>query len=208
MLRSIETDKFGEWIEKLLSLDGLKATDRLDAVLDEVENHTLSIEEIKRAFSMYVAGRFPLEPRDNYLTVIHFSKVVNCYVQEMNKKNKFKEQESENKSHEEIEFIMIEATDRIEKEYKANKEITGTYTHVYDYLFAKGLLPQHTNKFKSGILVKAKAIAKSDAMTKAGSDFNFHQQLKTTLQDIDNNEHDSIKTISKRLVLEEYFKNN
>ena len=110
-------------------------------------------------------------------------------------------------SKKESEFIMIEAVDRIEKEYKSNKEITGAFTHVYGYLFDKGLLPQHTNKFKSGILVKAKAIAKSEEMTKAGSDFSFHQQLKTTLENIDNNKHDNIKTISKRLVLEEYFKN-
>ena len=117
-----------------------------------------------------------------------------------------KQQENET-SKDEQEFIMIEAVDRIEKEFKHNKKITGTFVHVYDYLFAKGVLPQHTNKFKSRILEKSKEIAKFNAENKAGSDYGLHKQLKSTLENIENNNHDAIKTISKRLVLEEYFKN-
>lgn len=207
MLNNVQRDEFGEWVSKLLSLDGERSADRLQAVLDELKKCSLNLIEMKRAFTMYVNGDFPLEPRDNYLTVIQYTKVINCYIADRNKKNKFKEQVSVKISEEDKENIMLEAVDRVQKEYEQNGKITGAITHVYDYLHAKKKFPKHTKEFRNRILKKAKKIAKSEVMIEAGRDFEIHRQLNELLQGVETGENDKIKPISKRLVLEEYFKN-
>ncbi len=198
---------FMPWLASLLSLTDEVSADRLETAMPAIKEQCIGMgfNEIKKMFEMYADNKLSIKPIPNYFDRILLGKIV-AEFKALNLKPK--QMEESIISDDEKEFIMIEAVDRIEKEYKSNKEITGAFTHVYGYLFDKGVLPQHTNKFKSGILVKAKAIAKSEAMSKAGSDFSYHQQLKDTLENIDNNKHDSIATISKRLVLEEYFKNN
>ena len=132
MRRTAEVDSLGDWLCKLLSLDGERATDRLGEVLDRVPKSSLSVEQIESAFLMYVDGKFPLEPRDNYLTVILFNKIINCYIQENNKKNRFTETESMIKPLTEADYKRI-IKDEFEN-YKFSGELNANRTYLYDEL--------------------------------------------------------------------------
>ena len=132
MRRTTEVDFLGEWLCKLLSLDGERATDRLGEVLDRVPKTPLSIEQIKSSFLMYVDGKFPIEPRDNYLTVILFNKIINCYIQENNKKNRFTETESMIKPLTESDYKRI-IKDEFEN-YKFSGELNPNRNYLYDEL--------------------------------------------------------------------------
>lgn len=73
--------ELGIWLDGLLSLDGEKSVKRLEVLLPMIKDvaWSLSIEEVKKAFTMYVKHELPIEPRDNYLTIILFNKVISEY---------------------------------------------------------------------------------------------------------------------------------
>ena len=171
-----------------------------------------SAEEIEKAFSLCIGGEIKIDlfQQINALVV---GKVIREYeiykkenLKEYRRKMKAQQIKKQTYTEDEKENIMLEAVDRLQKEYNQNGEITGAVTHIYDYLFEKGLLPKHNKKFKDRILEKAKKIAKSEAMSEAGRDYNIHRQLDSMLKKIETGQSDKIKPISKRLVLEEYFK--
>ena len=56
------------------------------------------------------------------------------------------------------------------------------------------------------IFKNAQTIAKSEQMTQASKSIELHRNLKNALAKIKTGKFDGLKTISKRLVLIEYFK--
>jgi hypothetical protein len=77
--------------------------------------------------------------------------------------------------------------------------------HVYDYLDNQGKLP--TDKaYKLEVFERAKSIAKGDAATKSKYSLDDHRKLQKTIKDISDGKHSTVIDISKRLVLEQYFK--
>ena len=107
-------------------------------------------------------------------------------------------------SEDEKEFIMAEAIDRLKKEVKINKRITGICVHVYDHLDAKGLLPTE-KEYKLEIYERAKLIAKSEAASKATHSLEEHRNLKASIEKLDLPKNASVINIAKRLVLTDYF---
>lgn len=76
----------GVWLDGMLSLDGEKSVRRLEILLPIVRDEAwgFSVKEIKEAFTMYVKSELMynqkvIEPRDNFLTVILFNKVIKAY---------------------------------------------------------------------------------------------------------------------------------
>ena len=173
---------------------------------DAYGNYTY--EEINEAFTMYVSQRFGIKPYQQLNSVV-FGQVMrefDFYKKENLKLFRLEMNKPEEVTEENEELIMIEAVDRLKKEYEQHKKITSIFVHVYDYLYKKKAFPVHTKEFRDKISERAKIIAKSDAMTEAGRDYNAHRFLKQTLEMIENGQGDSLATISKRLVLEDYFK--
>ena len=204
-LNTILLMDFVPYLTRLLSLTDELSTDRLEVALPAIKQQCIGMgfQEIKKMFETYADGNLSLKPIPNYFDRILLGKIVSEY---KTKSKKPKIVEEKKITEQEQEFIMIEAVDRLEKEFKQNKEITSACVHVYDYLFAKGQLPRHDEEFRERIHKKAVLVAKSEAMSLAGQDYNFHRQLKDTLENIDSGKSDKVRPIAKRLVLEEYFK--
>jgi len=78
--------ELGVWLDGILSLDGDKSVRRLEVLLPIIKDEAwgLSLNQVKEAFTMYVKSelmynRKLLEPRDNFLTVILFNKILQAY---------------------------------------------------------------------------------------------------------------------------------
>jgi len=192
-------------------ISDLNKTDIKEMILMRFKE--LSLDELCYAFKLErygdlgdKTGHYQLFNADYVSTVLYKYKKWKVDIIRNNLTNRPMKQES-TISEEDKENIMLEAVDRVEREIKHNKKITGTYTHVYDYLYKEGLLPKHDKEFKDSIQDRAKAIAKGDAATAAQSDYNIHRQLKDTLASIEMGTSPKVKSIAKRIILEDYFKN-
>ena len=199
---------FTPWLSSLLSLTGETALNRLEIALPAVKDLCIGMgfHEIKRMFEQYVDGRLGIEPIPNYFDRILLGKIVAAYKSQ--NKPKPKKMEEYNYTDEEKEFILIEAVDRAKKEYKHTGDISEPYTHIYDYLYQQGQLPKHTKEFRDRITAEAKEIAKEMVTYEANQDYDLYRHLKTTLAKIEDGSHGRLKSIAKKLVLIEYFKQN
>ena len=179
----------------------------------KASNFNLTIEEIKHAFNLFVQGEFTLKPMQQ-LNAVVFGQVMKeykTYKIEKLRVYRQKKQLNQNKkaipSKQEQGKMLDEAIINLYLEYKNTGTITGITSHIYDYLYNQGKLPQHTKEFKLIIFKKAQSIAKSEQMTHASKSIEMHRNLKNILTKIEAGKFDGLKTISKRLVIIEYFKN-
>ena len=196
--------EFKFWIATLLGLKEDKE-DSYDITKDAIKKECIGMgfSEIKKMFEMYVDHKLYVKPIPNYFDRILFGKIVDAYINQ--KPKKVMKIEEEKLSKEEKINVMESACERIEKQYLELGEITDKCDHVYDYLFDLGKLP-NDEIYKKAIFAKATLMLKSQESTKAGLSLDFHRQLKKTLQNIDNGSKKSdIVSISKKLVLEEYY---
>jgi len=206
-LDTILNTSFKFWLSNILNLKA-DQEDKVNIAIPVIKEHCIGMGfiEIKKMFELYVDNKLHLKPIPNYFDRILLGKIVQAYrTQKPIKKMVIKEPE---KTDDEKEFIMIEAVDRLTKEYKENKEISGAFTHVYEYLFKKGVLPKHTKEFKAEVFDKARKIAKAEAMTEAGADYNLHRQLKDIISSIESGKNERITPIAKKIILEQYFNDN
>ena len=179
----------------------------------KASNFNLSIEEIKYAFNLFVQGEFTLKPMQQ-LNAVVFGQVMKEYkaykiekLRVYRQKKQLHENQKAIPSKQDQEKMLDEAIMNFYLEYKNTGTITGITSHIYDYLYNQGKLPQHTKDFKSMILKKAQTIAKSEQMTNASKSIELHRNLKNVIAKIEDGKFDGLRTISKRLVLIEYFKN-
>jgi len=196
---------FIPYLTRLLSLTDEVSANRLEVALPAIKEQCwgMGFVEIKKMFEMYVDNKLSIQPIPNYFDRILFGKIVKSY-QQQKPKNTMKIEEQK-LSNDEKENIMINTCNRIFIQFKENGEITDACNHVYDYLFNLDKLPTD-ELYKKAIFAKATLRAKSEASTKAGQSLEFHRGLKKTLESIDNgNKKSEIISISKKLVLEEYF---
>jgi len=177
-------------------------------------NFSLTIEEIRHAFNLFVQGEFTTKPMQQ-LNAVVFGNVIRDYTAYKREKLRVyrqKKQMYENRkaipSKQEQDKLLNDATTSLYLEYKNTGTITGVTSHIYDHLYKKGVLPPHTKEFKSMILKKARVIAKSEEMTKASKSIEMHRNLKTAIKKIEDGSFNGLITISKRLVLLEYFKSS
>lgn len=200
--------EFGELLQRILNLSGEKSMENLEAILILLKDlaQGLTFQELQKAFSMYAKGKMSIEPRSNYLDVIHFSKIVNEYQKTFKRNNTNKPLlKIEKMDPEETELIMIEVEDRIKKEYNQNGSITSICNHLYDWLFENKKLPEE-KEYKIKIYKEAKIIAKKELENEARGDYDKHRQLEKAIKNLEvNGKNGRVIKISKRLVLEEYF---
>ncbi len=167
-------------------------------------------EEIKKAFQMFISREFNIDVYQQLNSVVvgrvmrEFEMFKKQNLQEYRRKQSELKNQSKQMTDEDKEMIMIEAIDRIKKEVQQNGYIDSVCTHVYDHLDSKGLLPTDKES-KMVVWEKAKLIAKREAMEKATQSYEEHTKLKTVLEKIEKGQI-NVVSISKRLVLEEYFK--
>lgn len=154
--------EFGIWIDGLLSLEGDKSAKRLIKVLELVEECQLTMYQLKIAFIMYVKGEFTFEPRDNYLTAVLFSKIINSYLKQSNQKNVFKEAKSNilELMEEDYERILVDEFNQIKKTGKLNQ----MRLYLYDYLNNKKILENDKNILS---IIKETAIENLQNITQA-----------------------------------------
>lgn len=189
----------GVFLERLLTLQGETSKQRMKVMLPMMKDSawSLSLKQVKDAFTMYVQGKLPIEPKTNFLDIILFNKVLTLYRQQMQRPKK----QEHYTSPEEIEFIMTEAVDRVKKDYKQNGCITEMCHHVYDHLFEQGKLPKD-KEYKDLIFKKAKSIRILEL--KEQREVSNRNEIGKQLDEI--NKDRQVIIIAKRLVLEDYFK--
>lgn len=170
-----------------------------------------SPEEIEKAFSLYIKNELVV-PVFQQLNSVVVGKVMSAYEEYKTKKlaeYRRKQLEQKNKpkpmTAQEIEFIMIEGCDRLFKNYVSTKEIDGMYTHIYDYLFDKNLLP--TDKlYKQAIFAKAKIMAVRERKEEGHSQHQKKAIIEKAVEQIlEGGDNSKSILISKKLVLIDYF---
>ena len=194
-----------------LSLKQEVAQELKDDVLEMILmrfNH-ISLDELSYAFKLERYGMYDAKTEHYQLFDANYvSEILNKY-----EKWKIKTRKENNLMQKKVVGVKLEeqkkkeimesACERIFKQFKESGKILDACDHVYDYLDGLGKLP--TSKlYKDAIFAKAKLMAKSDAMRKAGESIEMHRKLKVTLESIEKDKSKSV-SIAKRLVLEEYF---
>ncbi len=139
-----------DWLSDILSLkNNSENVKRLAQVLPMIKESawSMNIVEIKKAFTMYVKGQLPgLEPRDNYLTPILFSSVMNTYKQQRKPKKQEVSFEITDEEKERNAYLnCIYAYD----EWKQEKKLPNDYHWVYETLKERGLLKVSEEESKS-----------------------------------------------------------
>jgi hypothetical protein len=169
-----------------------------------------TIEEIEKAFQMYICNEFDVEVFQQLNPVV-IGKVMSAYqeykAQKLaNYKEKLKAEQNKPKemSEQEKEEIMINATLRLYQEYRKENKVDGFIKHIYDFLYEKGLLPTDP-EYKRQIFEKAKMYAKAEVRAGRSVSFTPSRIVKDILAKIEDGTSDKIIPIAKRIVIEEYF---
>jgi hypothetical protein len=192
------------FVSGLLSLTDEVSAQRLKIALPAIKEQCIGMgfHQIKRMFEMYVDSKLNLKPIPNYFDRILLGKIVDSY-KALNAV-KPKKIEVVSISDQEKDFIMTEAVDRVKKEVKQNGFISGSCSHIYDYLDKQGKLPKDAD-YKNKIYEQAKALARGEAATKARYSLDDHKNLNKVIESIEKKGNSNVINISKRLVLESYF---
>ena len=196
---------FMPYLSRLLSLTDKTSAERLENALPAIKElcRGMSFVEITKMFEMYADSKLNLKPISNFFDRILLGKIVENYrlIKSMNPpKKEIKEKQL---SKEEQEFIMIEAVDRLKKEYNQLGKINSICIHIYDYLFKKGKLPK-SKEYKDKIYKKAILIAKAEAKNEIKIDYEKHKKIEKLISEIELG-GGKVIAICKRLALEDFF---
>lgn len=203
--------ELGIWLERLLSLEGQKSTERMIVLLPEIKKSSwgMSIEEIKNAFIFYTEGKLTIEPRDNYLTVILYNKIINEYKSKYKKKKVVKEKPK--MTQQEKDEIMEEAISTALEIYK-NTEAINLPSPKYDYLDSKGRLQKafglDNAKWKSYKLTKyakVKEELKYKYKNKKAKSRDEKDDIKNIVRNLESAKNGLVIIECKKQILESYF---
>ena len=185
------------FISGLLSLTDEVSANRLEIAMPSVKEHcwSMGFAEIRKMFQMYADNKLSIKPIPNYFDTILLGKIVEAYKQQKPRKKPVEYYTSPD----EIEFIMTEAIDRIQKDYQQNGCITEMCHHVYDHLYEKNVLQKHTQEYRTEIKRRAVLIYETEPI-------EDDTMLKKIISNFSTTQKNDVKNISKRLVLEDYFK--
>lgn len=190
------------YLADLLSIKA-ENEDKIISALPAIKKHfwSLGLNEVTKAFKMHAYGQLSTKPISNYFDTILVGQVFKAYKeQKPNPKIIIPEMTPQEK-----EFKMIEATDRVEKEFKQHGTIIEISHHVYDYLFEKGELPKD-KPYKDAIFKKAMELRKNELIQERAVNYSQHKETKDLLKEM--TKGNAVVNIAKRLVLEDYFKKN
>jgi len=196
-LNTIVLTALTPFISGLLSLTDETSAKRLEIALPAIKDlcWSMSLLDVKQMFEMYADNKLSIKPISNYFDRILLGKIVEAYKQQKsNRKPVYKDYTSQD----EKDFIMTEAVDRIGKDYKQHGKITETCFHVYDHLFELDKLPTggdyKTKKFNEACLIFAKG------------EFEDESEYQKIINTFNKQQKNEVKNIAKRLVLEDYYK--
>lgn len=133
-VRTKKTLELGVWLDKMLSLTGDMSTKRLEVLLPMIKDHAwnYSTKEIKEAFTAYITGKLAIEPRENYLSVILFNKVMNLYKESIMVHRPKKDPIE--KAEEHLRLYKIKETIIYFDVFVQDDELPEEAVWVYDYL--------------------------------------------------------------------------
>lgn len=166
-------------------------------------------DEIQKAFNMYInreLGNTEVFQQLNPVVIGNVMHLYDAYKKEhltsykrQQHKQKLQEQQP---SDQEKEFIMIEAVDRIERDFRQHGTITESCFHVYDYLFEKGELPTD-REYKLKMFAQAEEIRMNELLQERHQNPSDYKSITATIKNIKNDR--GVVITAKRLVLEDYF---
>lgn len=203
----------------LLSIDQSKNQERIvatEAMIRESANR-ITPEEIEKAFLKYVKGELAgLEPRDNYLTPILFSKVISAYKQQKRPSKPFLEKKGINPQEEKDNAVqsLILSYDQFENEGKVQE----SFKYGFDRLLEWGILPKsgeneaadkkyHYLLKRAHLDVITPVLEKMEWMRKEKlDDTKDYQELKEKKSEFKTYDHPEIQSRFKVLVLQGFFK--
>lgn len=133
-VRTKKTLELGVWLDRMLSLTGDMSTKRLEVLLPMIKDHAwnYSTKEIKEAFTAYVTGKLAIEPRENYLSVILFNKVMNLYRESIMVHKK--KQDPLEKAEEHLAMYKMSETIIYFDAFVQDDELPEEAVWIYDYL--------------------------------------------------------------------------
>ncbi len=195
-LNTILLTELMPFISGLLSLTDEVSANRLEIAMPSVKEHcwSMGFAEITKMFQMYADNKLSIKPIPNYFDTILLGKIVEVYRQQKPRKK----QVEHYTSPDEIQFIMDEAVDRIQKDFQQNGCITEMCHHVYDHLFELGKLPTD-KKYKEEVFTHAVLIHENEPI-------EDDRMLKKIISNFNTTQKNDVKNIAKRLVLQDYFK--
>lgn len=193
---------------KANSQDHIKA---IQFIKDAMRNYT--VEEIKKAFDMFVAGEFKEKPIHKFDAVVvgYVMREYQSHKDEKLRNYRLAQQKEddhapEKPTEQEQEEMMNNRIAELILEYQSRGTISGVLTHVYSHLRGKGLLPKHTPEYREKTMEKAKKIAKAEAGQEAMKSFAAQYKLKHTIQKIESGKYDSLRSICQRIAIIDYLK--
>ena len=158
----------------------------------------MSIEDIKKAFTLYVQGKLPIEPRDNYLTVILFSKVIEAFKQQ--RKVKPKELKMPEPTQQEKDDLTYLGVVNCFDEFTQSNSIIDGYVWVYDHLDELDII-----NFSDKDKIKQMPIAQKKLISEAKQNKNPND-YKTFMRDMENNRKgQAVINKAKKMLLERFF---
>lgn len=198
----------GVYLDAVLSLEGSKSVTRLEVLLPMISDYAwgLNAMQVKEAFDLYVRGKLPIEPRDNYLTPILFNKVINAYKSQKQPKPK----KAPEMSQEEKDALISQGMQKVMDYFEEERLILEEYVlFLYDVLYDDHLLPRGKND-KLKIWEEAKialAIEKSQIEETENRTAEEHERLKAIRKALESPKGNPILVRkSKELTLYEFLR--
>lgn len=180
----------------MLSIDLDKNPERIAAteVMIKESANRISPEEIEKAFMYYIKGELAgLEPRDNYLTPILFSKVIKAYKEQKKPTPKI---ERRLPTEEEKEMLIYHGLVSCFDRWVQEKRVIPGYVWVYDHLQNDAKIMSFTKEEKWKAMGEAR-----EELKKEGDplDRSFAQKLE-------DKKAPAVQNRAKLILLGDYFK--
>lgn len=213
-----KVEEFGYWVSDLLSLTDMTAAKRLDVLLPMIKElaWSMPLSEIKKAFEKYAWGQLPMEPMDNYLTPILFSKVITAYKQQ--RKPAPVKTELPQPSEEEIKENALANIMLAYDHWKEHSNVPTDYAVAFDRLYEWGLLPDreaneavkkayHQKLCQAHLNVVGPILDKMQWSEKEDlKDTPKYKEMKKRYHELNDYNHPEVQARFRCLVLAGYFK--
>lgn len=177
---------------------------------------SLTAEEVKEAFQMYVAHEFDIKVF-RLLDCVAVGEVLNAYtnyrnerLRAYNEKKTAEAQKQPDPTPEEILAMLKDGANRMYLEYKETKLVSDPSEYMFNFLYEQGKLPLNdklqNNKYYTAFYQKAKKVARVEhAKIKGATQFD-RDTLKVELDEILKGKSNKIIILAKKMALEDFFK--
>ena len=197
----------GDWMQGVLSLRGEESMKRLEILLPQIKKTAkgISIREIKTAFDLYLDNKLTIEPRDNYLTLILFNKVIKEYKDRLPKKTKVIQEMSEEEKHK----LNEEAYKRAKAKYLETGEMDGAVS-IYNWLDSQNKLQgerslQEWNDYKREVFKRLKPILKDVYQKTKVVSREEKTEIKHKIKSLETNKNSELIVLCKTEILKTVY---